>query len=368
MKVTLWVDALAPRPGGIGRYTLKLCEGLTAHREVRGPLYFARGQLIDDPGRLLRGEPLPRLRRGFGWWRQWNQRRQLGGTLVHGPNYFLPPFAEHGVITVHDLSVLFFPETHPAERIRAFEAEFQRSLGRATHIITDTETVRQEVMRAFSVPAQRITAVHLGVDERFRPFPLDELAQQLQPLGLQPRRYALCVSTLEPRKKIGELIDAWRRLPAKLRAEYPLVLAGGAGWSNEALQQQIVAATAEGWLIHLGFVDEDRLPHLYAGAALFAYPSIYEGFGLPPLEAMACGVPVIVSNRSCLPEISGEVARYLDPEDADSFTSSLQECLEDKGWRQRAATAGLERARDFPWARCIDETVAVYRKSLNGRA
>lgn len=367
LKVTLWVDALAPQPGGIGRYTLKLCEGLATHPDVRGPIYFGRGRLIDDPGSLLRSEALPRLRRGLGWWRRWNQQRQLNGTLVHGPNYFLPPFAEEGVITVHDLSVLLYPETHPVERVQAFEAEFQHTLGRATHIITDTETVRQEVMRAFSVPADRITAVHLGVDDRFRPFLFTQLLHKLQPLGLQPWRYALCVSTLEPRKKIEKLVDAWRQLPVKLRTEYPLVLAGGAGWSNEALREQIAAAVAEGWLIHLGFVDDDALPQLYAGAAIFAYPSIYEGFGLPPLEAMACGAPVVVSNRSCLPEISGDVARYIDPEDVDSFTAVLQDCLEDKGWRQQAAKAGVERAGAFSWARCIDETVGVYRKSLNGK-
>ena len=182
---------------------------------------------------------------------------------------------------------------------------------------------------------------------------------------LKPHRYGLCISTLEPRKKILEFCLAWRRLPEDLRREFPLVLAGGSGWENEAIHNAIETGVAEGWLRHLGFVEEAMLPALYAGAALFVYPSIYEGFGLPPIEAMASGVPVIVSNRSCLPEVCGAAARYIDPDDEEDFASALLDSLEDAGWRSRAARMGLERASEFSWDRCVNETLAVYRKVIN---
>lgn len=357
-RVTLWVDALEPQPGGIGRYTWELCKGLPA-RGI-GMLFFGRNRLLDDPGVLLRGEPLPLPR---GRLRNWWDKRALTSSLVHGPNYFLPSFAETGVVTIHDLSVFRFPETHPAARVAAFEREFHRSLSRAAHVITDTETVRGELIETFGVPAERVTAIALGVDAAFRPLPEAVLAPDLTSWGLEAGRYGLCVSTIEPRKKISELLAAWRRLPRSLRDLYPLVLCGGAGWRNEQLRREIDEGVAEGWLRYLGFVGESLLPPLYAGARLFVYPSIYEGFGLPPVEAMASGVPVVVSGRSCLPEVCGDSARYIDPDDDDAFLAALEQGLTDEVWRAGAVQRGLDRASQLTWAACIDRTAAVYRRA-----
>ena len=236
---------------------------------------------------------------------------------------------------------------------------------RASHVITDTETIRQELIETFSVRPETVTAVALGVSDRFRPLSDEAGLEAVRAWDLKPHRYGLCISTLEPRKKILELLSAWRRLPEALRREFPLVLAGGSGWENEAIHNAIETGVAEGWLRHLGFVEEAMLPALYAGAALFVYPSSYEGFGLPPLEAMASGVPVIVSNRSCLPEVCGAAARYIDPDDEEDFASALRDSLEDAEWRSRAARMGLERASEFSWDRCVNETLAVYRKVIN---
>ena len=294
VRLTLWVDAISPRPGGIGRYTLELAKGL-AHRPDLSVRFFGRNRLLSDASILLGESPLPprpnRLRR---WW----DRRDLKSSLVHGPNYFLPAFADRGIITVHDLSVFRFPETHPADRIAAFEKDFLSSLARATHIITDTETVRDEVMEMFSVPPAMISAIPLGVEPVFRPIAPEALTTLVRQFGIVPQSYGLCVSTLEPRKKIFELLEAWRLLPLLIRNRFPLVLCGGAGWRNEALRAAVARGIAEGWLLHLGFVDEEALPLLYAGAALFVYPSTYEGFGLPPIEAMASGTPVLVAKQS----------------------------------------------------------------------
>ena len=360
MKVTLSVDALSPHLSGIGRYVWELGKGLQRRDDV-AVQFHARGQIIDRPEVLLRGEPPPPR---FARLRRFLPKREPDYGLVHGPNYFLPDFADTGVITVHDLSVLRHPETHPPERRKAFEREFERSMERASHILTDTETVRQEVIAAFGVRPERITSVYLGVDPAFRPRSAEDLLPALARLGLDPGGYALCVSTLEPRKRIAELLTAWKHLPDALRARFPLVLAGGAGWLNDALLVQIEAGKRAGWLKPLGFVEEAQLPAVYAGAALFLYPSIYEGFGLPPLEAMASGVPVLISNRSCLPEVCGDAARQVDPDDIDGMAAAIEDSLADRQWRKTAARRGLARAARFDWDRCIDETVAVYRKAV----
>ena len=362
MRVSLCVDALSAEPGGIGRYTWELCKGLPNREEISELHYFARGRSINDPALLFRDAELPRRGRFPRMLDRWKTRRILASTLVHGPNYFLPDAAELGVITVHDLSVFHFPETHPADRVEQFERLFLKSLGRATHIITDTETIRRELIDMFGVRPETVTAVPLGVSDRFRPLrDENEGSAILSRYGLASGRYGLCVSTLEPRKKISELLLAWEQLPKRTREQFPLVLAGGTGWQNDRLLAHIDRAAGEGWLRCLGFVDEEDLPALYSGAALFIYPSSYEGFGLPPVEAMASGVPVIVSDRSCLPEVCGEAARYVDPDDVAAFSMAIRECLSDEKWRTRSIERGLARAAEFTWSRCIDDTVAVYQ-------
>ena len=365
MRIALCVDALAPEPGGIGRYTWELAKGLAAREDIESLSFFGRGRLIDEPRRLIESDTLPHRHKLLRRIDAWRMKQVLRSSLVHGPNYFLPAAAEGGVITVHDLSVFRYPETHPAARVRAFEKLFKDSLDRSLHIITDTETIRREVIETFAVPSEMVTAVHLGVDPRFRPS--DKSSGPLASWGLTPGKYGLCVSTLEPRKRILELLLAWERLPSDLRLEYPLVLAGGSGWENDALHKEIGRGIAEGWLRLLGFVDDASLPDLYAGAALFVYPSIYEGFGLPPIEAMASGVPVVVANSSCLPEVCGDAARFVDPDDAPQFASVIQDSLLDALWRKEAVDRGLQRARSFSWERCVDATIAVYRKVINSR-
>ena len=363
MRIALCVDALAPQPGGIGRYTWELAKGLSGRKDIHSLNFFGRGRLIDEPRRLTESDTLPHRHKFFRRIDAWRMKQVLRSSLVHGPNYFLPTAAEGGVITVHDLSVIRYPETHPEARVRAFEKLFKSSLDRSAHIITDTNTIRREVIETFSVPSEMVTAVHLGVDPRFKPS--IKSSGTLASWNLRTGKYGLCVSTLEPRKRILELLLAWERLPGDLRLEYPLVLAGGSGWENETLHKEIGRGIAEGWLRLLGFVDDALLPELYAGTALFIYPSIYEGFGLPPIEAMASGVPVIVANSSCLPEVCGDAARFVDPDETAGFASAIEDSLVNARWRTEAADRGLKRARLFSWDRCVDETIAVYQKVIN---
>lgn len=362
MRVTLYVDALEPQLAGIGRYTWELCKGIERHPRVSAA-FFAHNQLVEEPADLLvegrSRTPRRRLVRGY---RRWQAQRRLRTSLVHGPNFFLPRDAETGVITVHDLSVFRYPELHPAARVRQFETSLERSIDRAEHLITDCRTIRQEVIEFAGVAPERVTVVPLGVSDEFRPLSSEERSPVVKRYGLPLTGYGLTLSTLEPRKRIGRLLSAWSQVPGALRDRCPLVICGGSGWNNEALHAKIDDAVREGWVISLGFVPEADLPAIYSGASIFAYPSVYEGFGLPPLEAMACGVPTIVATGSCLPEVTNGAAFEVDPDDIDAFALLIGRLLQDDEWRNEAISAGIQVANSYTWARCVDETVAVYQQ------
>ena len=241
------------------------------------------------------------------------------------------------------------------------------ALRRADFLITDAESVRLEVIRHFDWPAERIAAVALGVDPVFRPRLGADVRPLLRRYGLPENGYTLYVGTIEPRKNLERLLAAYEALPAALRQRWPLVLAGSRGWRSDGIHDRICKGVAAGWVQYLDFVVQDDLPFLYAGARLFAYPSLYEGFGLPPLEAMASGVPVVTSNLSSMPEVVGDAALLVEPQDVPALSAALRRALEDDNWRVSAVDLGLVRAAALTWDRCIDNTVAVYAKVLQQR-
>jgi alpha-1,3-rhamnosyl/mannosyltransferase len=355
LKLILSVDALSPSLSGIGRYTWELTRRIGQVPGIEQVRFFRNGHWVRNPESLIAtGATVQKRRFKFP---RWAERRYwewtCRGHVFHSPNYFLPPYAENGVATIHDLSVFKFPETHPVERVRQFEKLFRKTLDISVHLITDTEATRVEV-----------TAVHLGVASAFLPQTGEMLASRLKHFGLSPEGYALCVSTIEPRKRVNALLAAYGALPAELRVCYPLVLAGGYGWRSESIHKLIEIGQRAGWLRYLGFVPEADLPALYAGARLFAYPSIYEGFGLPVAEAMASGVPVVTSDRSCLPEVAGGAARLVNPDDVDAFAAALEAGLTDITWRQNAIKRGLQVVARYDWAKCAEQTATVYAESV----
>jgi alpha-1,3-rhamnosyl/mannosyltransferase len=367
MKLVLSVEALTPPLSGIGRYNWELAQRMRHHPGIDSIEFYRNGRWIADPASLL--DPATK-KRPFripppGWLRKINTRIKCHGAVFHGPNFFLPPCADTGVVTVHDLSVFKFPETHPAERVRHFERDFSRSMAQASHLITDTETVRQEVIEFLGWPEDRITSIPLGVSEQFSPKLPEDLRLVLSRYKLKPGGYCLCVSTLEPRKRIDKLLKAYSLMPLGVRFAYPLILVGSDGWLNESLHQTIDQGKREGWLHYLGFVPEEDLPVLFSGARLFVYPSIYEGFGLPVIEAMASGVPVVTSDRSCLPEVTQGAALLVDPDAIEVFALAIERGLFDDSWRLMAINQGLITARGYSWNRCVAETVSVYQNLAN---
>ena len=385
MRLILAVDAIFPPLTDIGRYAYELATRLPLLEDFEELRYLGMWSWADLPDvNAFSSEPKDRvfpMPQWLGYLRRsmatkvwavemydavsevWRRRllQQGHGAVLHSPNYFLPAYDGPSVATVHDLSIHRFPETHPAARRRYFDLAFERSLSRADALITDSEAVRQELITYYAVAPERVWTIHLGVDPVFRPQAEDALMPVLSQYGLAPSRYLLSVGTLEPRKRLDQLITAYADLPAPLRERYPLVLAGSSGWLNERVQPLIERGRSEGWLRYLGYVPQADLPALYAGARAFAMMSIYEGFGLPLAEAMACGVPVLTSNCSCMPEVVDGAALLADPGDVVAIRVQLVRLLEDDVWRVQAMARGMGRAGEMTWERCIRRTLDVYR-------
>jgi alpha-1,3-rhamnosyl/mannosyltransferase len=296
-----------------------------------------------------------------------HSRWQGKNALYHEPNYIALPYAGPLVLTVCDMSCFDHPETHPQERVRLMEKHFPESLQRADQIIVISNSAGYALQRWFGIEPGRITTTYLAADARFRPRDAATLAPALAGLGLTPAQYILSVGTLEPRKNLGTLFAAYAGLPARLRERYPLVVAGMSGWLTGQLLRSAEDMVKRREIRFLGYVPDDLIPPLFAGAAVFSYPSRYEGFGLPVLEAMASGVPVITSNTTSLPEVVGDAGVMLDPDDVQGLTNRLQQMLEDRVAAATLGGLGLARAQTFSWARCADETLAVYEAALAGR-
>ena len=358
------VDAIAPELTGIGRYSLELARRLPSHSAVRSLTFFRGREPVAHLNQLLEGASPKRRPRIVRKLDALVARRRVD--LVHGPNYFLPDWTERGVVTIHDLSVFRFPELHPKERVDAFERDFRRSVDKAAQLITDSETIRREVIEFTGTDPARVTSIPLGVSSEFRPIPPGERRAVLARLGLPETGYGLTVSSLEPRKRIDRLLDAWKNLPRALRGRFPLVIAGAQGWHNDRLYDSIQSAVREGWAVLLGFVAERDLPALYSGAKLFVFPSVYEGFGLPPLEAMASGVPTVVAAESCIEEVTKGAAMVAEPDDVAEFSTTIERALEDEDWRNQAISSGVQVSGDYTWKRCVDETVGVYQRVMGG--
>lgn len=376
LKVVLSTDPVRFPLTGIGRYTYELARGL--QQAPLGDLHFMNaGRLsrnlptVPEAQPHSRGPWLRRLLQGQDWalrlhgllhaQRQARAMSELPDHVFHSPNFYLPPTPGPGVVTLHDLSCHEWAHCHPPQRVRHMQREIAQSLRRAKVLITVSECMRVDIARFFAWPLDRVVATPLAAASAFHPREPAQLQQPLQAMGLAPGSYALYVGTIEPRKNLDRLIQAYARLPERLRQRWPLVLAGYVGWNSEPLHAQIQAAQSQGWLRYLGYVPQHRLPELMAGARLFVFPSLYEGFGLPVLEAMASGVPVLSSTASSLPEVCGDAALMHDPQDDEMLLAHLKKGLEDEVWREQARARGLVQAGRFSWARCTEQTLAAYR-------
>lgn len=376
MRVIFNVDAISAPLTGIGRYALELAHGLARHEAIDELRLYSAVRWVDDPADALSSNRLfaslrnhlpfkTRALETYSTLRNVLFRahtRKLQQYLLHTPNYILMPFDGPTVTTVHDLSAFNFPETHPPERVRFLERHLPKTLARADRVLTDSQFIADEIHEKLGVSREKLRVIALGVDPSYHPRKAEALAEAMARHGLVAGNYLLVVATQEPRKNLIRLANAYAALPAALRQRYPLIIVGARGWLSADLERVLAPLEAAGSSRRLGYVSETDLPLIYAGARGFAFPSLYEGFGLPVLEAMASGIPVLTSNVSSLPEICAGISLCVDPLDEEKLRDGLGQLLEDEDWRALSASAGLQHAADFPWSRCVDETVAVYRE------
>lgn len=360
--------------GGIGRYTRELVAALARQDDRTDYRLFAAGQRADDlpdaPGPNFAWKP---TRLSSEWLaRLWHRARLplpvetwTGPVdLLHAPDFTLPPVRRgtRTLLTVHDLSFVRAPEA-AAPGLRAYlNRVVPRSVARADHVLADSEATRQDLIDLYGTPPEKISVLYSGVEERFRPVSDVEALRAVRArYGLGKGPFILSVGTVQPRKNYGRLVEAFQRLDGH---DLTLAIAGGKGWLDDPLYGQIEALGLGERVRLLGFVDDADLPALYSAARVFAFPSLYEGFGLPPLEAMACGVPVVASRASSLPEVVGEAGLLVDPLDVEALADALRRALEDEDLRRALISRGLAQARRFSWGESAQRLRGHYTRLL----
>ena len=377
MRIGIDGIPLATPKTGIGHYTFEVAKELARARpgdefDVLAPVPVAPQleEAFDGdglPANLRATAPRTdgHLRRR--WWSFGLplHLRERGFALYHGTNYNVPPWADcPAVVTVHDLSLLLHPETHEAPLVERARRRLPVMTRSAAHVLTDSESVRDEICDTLGVAPERVTAVPLAPRRAFRPAPPAEAEAVCRRLGVG-EDFILFVGTVEPRKNLLTLVRAFDLLTRETTQRPQLVIAGRKGWLTEELYELVERSPAAPRILFTGYVTDEELRALYTACSVFAYPSLYEGFGLPPLEAMACGAAVVASRIGAVVETAGAAAaRLVAPTDAEALAGALAELLADERARAELSRAGLERARAFTWERTARLTAEVYEQVL----
>lgn len=294
-------------------------------------------------------------------WEQFVLPSKVRGKVLFSPSNTGPLAATSQVVTLHDVVPLDHPEWLNTKFAAWYRFLTPRLVKRAAHVITISEYSKERILAHTSIDESRITVIPNGVDARFRPHTPDEVVEKLNGLDLPSRHYALCVGSLEPRKNLARLLQAWSRIQADIPDDIWLVLTGKRG--NSRVFAEAAGMDALPPRVHLtGHVADDVLPALYAGAVAFVFPSLYEGFGLPPLEAMASGVPVLTGNRASLSEVVGDAGFMVDPARVDEIAEGLLALIDNEGLRKELIGKGLLRAEQFDWAKTAGRTWNVLRQ------
>lgn len=278
-------------------------------------------------------------------------------------NYLGPFRAPCPLVTVvHDVVWRALPHSFPARDRLLLDRFLPGTLRRAAAVVTVSEFSRGEIIKYFGVPRGKIHIVPNAADERFHPVEdAAEMAQLRDRYGL-PEKFVLNLGVIHPRKNVNGLIRAYTALPEAVREQYGLVITGRHGW-GEALPATLTGSVGPGSVCFTGYVPDEDLPALYSAATAFAYPSLYEGFGIPPLEAMACGTPVVASNVASLPDVVGDAALMVDPRSTESIRDGLEQILGDAELRARLREAGFERVKQFSWRSSAERMLAVLRSA-----
>lgn len=361
MRIVIDYTPAVHQRAGIGRHTRGLVQALAPLADGHDVTLLVFGRppagrpITAPPSMSVRVVPIANRWLTLGWQRfglplpvEW-----LSGAadLFHACDFALPPIRRaRSLLTVHDLSFLTVPNCADAALRSYLTDAVPAAVARADHVLADSQSTQQDLVRLLGVAPAKITVVYPGVEARFQPlYDPTATARVRQRYGLGDAPFVLGVGTLEPRKNWPGLIRAWNHLRESSDLAHRLVLAGGRGWLFEEIFAAAAASQHRADIVFTGFVDDADLPALYAAADVFAFPSRYEGFGIPVLEAMACGVPVVCSDNSSLPEAAADAALLVPADDDDALTNALQRLIEDMPLRETLRARGLIHAQRFTW-------------------
>jgi glycosyltransferase involved in cell wall biosynthesis len=374
--ITLDVSAAVHHRAGLGRYAESLTRALVAADRStaltaspdRYALFYNAERGV-EPLAGLEHLPTHTVALGYKPWRMLVCMGQIarapfnriipGATLFHATEHLLMPLrGVPTILTVHDLIFRHLPEHHKPLNRWYLNLTMPLYCRRADHVIAVSECTRRDLIAAYGVAPEKISVIHEAANPRFRPQSPDVVAAVRARYGLPPR-YLLFVGTIEPRKNLTRLLAAFEAVYADGLSD-GWVVVGKRGWLCDDFFAALERSPAREAVILPGYVPDEDLPAVYAGAQALVFPSLYEGFGLPVLEAMACGAPVVTSTTSSLPEVGGEAALYCDPTDTESMIGVLRQLLQDREMRPALARRGLARATQFSWERAANQTQALY--------
>lgn len=386
LDALIGADSLLSHRSGVGRMTFEIVQAARHAAGVGTIRLLMDGQVkpADTADHLDAPTPAARLNwkgRIAGWpgmgpvrlARQAVISRRINALasdnmIYYEPNMIARPLAISTVITINDLSWHHEPAWHPADRLAWIDRNLARTLRQARRITALSQFTKDAAIRELGVPADMVTVVPLAPAAAFHPVAAAAAATVLARFELVDRSYVLSVSTIEPRKNFARLFAAHQALPAEMRRRVPLVIAGGKGWGDALNASATDAATRRGELRMLGHVSDDDLVVLTARAGVFAYVSLYEGFGLPVIEAMAAGCAVVASATTSIPEVAGDAALLVDPFDEAAIAGGLRAVLEDPALAERLRNAGMERAAEFSWDRTVGGLLGCWHAALGRTA
>lgn len=368
MRIGIEITPLTATPTGVGYYVRHLLAALLSQQDAPEYVGFASGlhpPALTDLSLNYRRIPLP-TRLLYKCWEHIGIPRVdslLGGVdMYHAVNYVLPPVTKaKRILSIHDLCFLRHPKWASPKVVGPFQRTIRKHAHEADKVITCSESTKNEIVDLLELPKGRIQVIYDAADNIFQPVD-PQLAQKQVTDALDIScPYMLFVGTREPRKNLNGLLKAF----SKVSIPHHLVIAGGSGWNSSDLQEQVTRLNLKGKVHFTGYIHDRALfPALYCAATAFLFPSWYEGFGLPVLEAMACGCPVIASNTTSMPEVGGDAALYAPPEESDTWANTIQKVAEDESLRDDMRRKGLEQAAKFSWQHCAKETLECYRSVL----
>ena len=375
MKIGIDIQCLTRPLTGVGYYTLGILRGLASLpvSDLIFPFYFSSRGHVELPARVYKkmaplGKKIPGRILSLGWKRlgfppvNW---LIPGMDLYHFTDFVARPVRRKPVVTtIYDLSFKRYPEFTEPKNLKYLEASLPGSIERSDRIIVISEFTRDELTSLYPVSSDEITVVHGGIDDIFHEKQTEDELMRARFRYNLPEKYILTVGTWEPRKNLVRLLQAWRklRMDGKLGG-YKLVMVGMKGWLCGEIEQKFRNQAGQRGVMSIGYVPRTIMPAIYQGASAFIYPSIYEGLGLPPLEAIASGVPVAAARAGAIPEVLGEAALYFDPTDPREMAEAINAVITKEELAAKLCRKGKEQIKDFTWEKAAEKTMQVYRNA-----